>query len=224
VAGRDVLFLGMSQTDEAHALLVWAQDLRRRRLLHEFLPDYHRLQLERWIFDRFNGAAVEGTLVVDVGVASRRDWIGPGYRTFNVNGGEGTDYHADLMAIPFDADTVDAWIVSEVLEHCEDPKRAMGEIFRTLKPGGLVFATSPFFWPWHGTTDYPDLWRFTHEGWARLFAGFEGVAIVPTKWTDEGLALYSMLRRFEAWGFASNVRAATGYLCEGRKPGSGARL
>lgn len=45
----------------------------------------------------------------------------------------------------------DAVICTEVLEHLQDDKKALAEIYRVLKPGGIVLATVPnknypFFW------------------------------------------------------------------------------
>jgi ubiquinone/menaquinone biosynthesis C-methylase UbiE len=59
-----------------------------------------------------------------------------------------------------------------VLEHLEFPDVAVGEMFRVLRPGGLVFAATPFLQSYHG---YPDHFQnFTLHGHQRLFerAGF----------------------------------------------------
>jgi ubiquinone/menaquinone biosynthesis C-methylase UbiE len=51
--------------------------------------------------------------------------------------------YGDIHAIPFDAGTFDAAIVSHVLEHLPDPVAAMREVRRVLKPGGIVGVCSP---------------------------------------------------------------------------------
>jgi 2-polyprenyl-3-methyl-5-hydroxy-6-metoxy-1,4-benzoquinol methylase len=44
---------------------------------------------------------------------------------------------------PWNADTFDALILSEVLEHLSDPWATLRKLLPTLKSGGLVFASSP---------------------------------------------------------------------------------
>jgi SAM-dependent methyltransferase len=205
---RDVLLPGLTQTSRYAMLYDWYQ---RTPDLHAFVPDFHRLQLEYWIWThraRLGAADV----VIDVGVESPRRWIGVGYRTVGLD--DQADVSADLCALPFAPQTVDAAIVTEVLEHCLDPVAAVRELFRVIRPGGLALVTSPFLWPWHGRRHYGDYWRFTAEGWRVLFRDWASIRVLACRWTDEGAALYDLLRRFECFGFASLTRAATGYFCE----------
>jgi glycosyltransferase involved in cell wall biosynthesis/SAM-dependent methyltransferase len=55
----------------------------------------------------------------------------------------------DGITIPMDNHSVDCAIATEVLEHCPDIDRFLGETYRVLKPGGLFFFTIPFLWPMH---------------------------------------------------------------------------
>jgi len=206
---RDVLLYGLSQSEEQAYLLQWMQTTPG---LHEFVPDYHRLQLEHWIWSH---RAALGRDILDVGVYNPRRWLGDGYLTFGQNG---EDREGNLLALPFPKDSFDGVVLTEVLEHCTHPALAVSEVFRVLKPSGLLLVTSPFLWPDHRTADYPDYWRFTEQAWALLLAAFRDVTITPCAWTQEGLAAYDFLRRFECWGFHSQVKATTGYLCEARKP------
>jgi SAM-dependent methyltransferase len=71
-----------------------------------------------------------------------------------------------------------------VLEHLEFPGDAVAEMFRVLRPGGIVYAATPFLQPYHG---YPDHYQnFTLRGHTRLFerAGFTlldaGACVGPT--------------------------------------------
>jgi SAM-dependent methyltransferase len=208
---RDVLLYGLSQSVDAALLLRWSQQTPG---LHEFpAPDFHRLQLEHWIWS--NRAAL-GRDILDVGVYIPRRWLGDGYVTF---GEHGEDVRGDLLALPFPDDVFDGVLLTEVLEHCTDPRAAVDEVRRVLKPGGLLLVTSPYIWPEHGIEgEYRDYWRFTRHGWELLLQAFVDVTIVPCAWTDEGAAAYDFMRRFECFGFASQTQATTGYLCSARKP------
>jgi SAM-dependent methyltransferase len=213
---RDVLLYGLSQSEEMAYLLQWMQTTPG---LHDFVPDAHRLQLEHWIWSK---RAELGTRILDVGVYNPRRWLGDGYITF---GEHGEDTHGDLLRLPFANAAFDGVVLTEVLEHCTDPKWAIGEVHRVLKPGGLLLVTSPFIWSWHGVEgEYQDYWRFTHQGWKFLLAAFTDVSITPCAWTDEGAAAYDTMRRFECFGFANQVTATTGYLCSARRPGGNGPL
>jgi len=69
----------------------------------------------------------------------------------------------------------DAVFCTEVLEHVSNPFNAILEIERVLKPGGWIFATSPFGFRIHGPL--PDNWRISEHGWRELLKSFEDVEI-----------------------------------------------
>jgi len=45
--------------------------------------------------------------------------------------------------LPFQDDEFDFVNMSEVIEHVEDPKKVMSEVYRVLKPGGKVYVSVP---------------------------------------------------------------------------------
>lgn len=53
--------------------------------------------------------------------------------------------HGDACQIPFEADSFDVTLATDVLEHLKDDHRAARELFRILKPGGLAIITVPAF-------------------------------------------------------------------------------
>lgn len=66
-------------------------------------------------------------------------------------------------------------VCTEVLEHVLDPFAAVKNIQRMLRPGGYVFATTPFNFRIHGPL--PDCWRFTEHGLRALFKDFSIISL-----------------------------------------------
>jgi SAM-dependent methyltransferase len=84
------------------------------------------------------------------------------------------DSICDAHAIPLSNASVDAVVAQAVLEHVADPWLCVEEIHRVLKPGGYVYAETPFMQQVHGGRY--DFTRFTHVGYLRLFRRFEEIA------------------------------------------------
>ena len=83
----------------------------------------------------------------------------------------------DAHDIPFDDATFDGVVVQAVLEHVVDAHRCVQEIHRVLRPGGLVYAETPFIQQVHmGRYDFS---RFTHSGHRRLFRHFSEIRSGP---------------------------------------------
>ncbi len=60
-------------------------------------------------------------------------------------------HNCNIYALPYADNTFDAVILSEILEHIEDDVAGLKEIYRVLKPGGVVAITVP-------NADYPFWW------------------------------------------------------------------
>ncbi len=69
-----------------------------------------------------------------------------------------TTASGDATRLPFPDNTFDRIIASEVLEHVPDDHGALAELSRVLKPGGVLAATVPAFFPervcWALSADY----------------------------------------------------------------------
>lgn len=79
----------------------------------------------------------------------------------------------DAHDIPFADHAFDGVIIQAVLEHVCDPYRVVEEIHRVLKPGGLIYAETPFIQQVHARAW--DFTRFTELGHRRLFRRFDEI-------------------------------------------------
>lgn len=97
---------------------------------------------------------------LEVGAGSSR--LHPALVTLDLAPGPTVDICANAESLPFADGIFDVVVSQEVLEHVRDPFRAMREMRRVLKPGGLIYCQVPFVIGYHpGPTDF---WRFTREG------------------------------------------------------------
>ena len=92
--------------------------------------------------------------------------------------------------LPVPDASFDVVLCTQVLEHCDDPARAVAELRRVTAPGGRVLAST------HGVQVYHpsphDYWRWTHEGLRRLFeeaAAWASVRVEPAAGTASTLAM-----------------------------------
>jgi SAM-dependent methyltransferase len=101
---------------------------------------------------------------------------------------------ADVVGVveemPLESGRFDLVLCTQVLEHCDDPARAVSELRRVTAPGGRVLAST------HGVQVYHpsphDYWRWTHEGLAKLFrdnAEWASLRVEPAAGTASTLAM-----------------------------------
>ena len=109
-------------------------------------------------------------------------------------------------ALDFDDEWADVVLCLSVLEHVDDPAKAVQELFRVAKPGGVVFASTHGFFPWH---PYPqDHWRWTQTGLPLLFkrnGDFASIQIYATRGTLS--AIFFLLAHYTYGLTGSNVIA-----------------
>lgn len=82
----------------------------------------------------------------------------------------------DVQQLALGDDSIGAALLFDMIEHVREPWRAMAEIHRCLRPGGLVVATSALYFPVHAHPD--DYWRFTGSAFRVLFSAFEVIRVV----------------------------------------------
>ncbi|MCB9853489.1 MAG: class I SAM-dependent methyltransferase [Phycisphaerales bacterium] len=118
----------------------------------------------------------------------------------------------DVLNLDFDSDSFDVVISSECIEHTRFPQRAVRELIRVCKPGGLVAITSnnhTWYWlcalanrldwrPYKGIENWPT-WRDFHSWFTT-----ENVSIVDRRgfhlFPFQIRMLQPLLRRMDAYG------------------------
>ena len=143
----------------------------------------------------------------------------------DMRAGVGVDKIVNLQDIDLPSESVGTVLCIDTLEHVEDPRKALEEIHRILKPEGMAVISSVMNFRIH---DYPyDYWRFTPEAFKSLlkpfsssFVGFAGIEDFPH--TVLGLGFkgqapqlrdfrdnYNKWRRRQAWSLENVVTRVT---------------
>ena len=134
------------------------------------------------IGDHLHGRVLD----IGCGAKAKRFLLGPQVTEYIGLDHEGSLHgvgHADVIgtaySIPQPDATFDGILCTAVLEHLEEPKAALAEALRVLKPGGHAVYTVPLYWHLH--EEPRDFYRYTQHGLQYLFdaAGFEVVKLCP---------------------------------------------
>lgn len=130
------------------------------------------------------------SLVVDIGSGSKR--LRPNIVNVDIYPWPEVDVIADAHNLPFADGSVDGIIYSWVIEHLADPALVIKEAHRVLRPGGYIFLTTNFVFPYHSSPN--DYYRWSREGLRRLLKEFKEVelamAVGPTS---------ALLAVFQEW-------------------------
>ena len=107
------------------------------------------------------------------------------------------DVFGDLQSLPVRDGAVDTVLSVSVMNLVHEPARALAEMRRVLRPGGVAILEFVQMAPVYASS--PDLWRFTRLGVERLLheAGLEVVETIPIGRlpTEVGLATIGWLNR-----------------------------
>jgi SAM-dependent methyltransferase len=101
---------------------------------------------------------------------------------------------ADLAAADGIAnDTYDCCIVTQTLQYIYDVQTAVCELYRILRPGGVVLVTMPAVTRLDARAAYPDYWRFTPDCCMHIFTRAFGTQTVTVAGHGNVLASVSFL-------------------------------
>jgi SAM-dependent methyltransferase len=162
------------------------------------MPTYAvRGPLVRWLREQAREAhtAIGAYRVLDVGCGSKpyESLFAP-YATSYVGIDAVDNPRAELKGpvenLPVEDGSFDLVICNQVLEHCDDPARAVSELRRVTVPGGRVLVTTHGVMAYHPSpTDY---WRWTHAGLEKLFTdngNWSSVSVTPASGTTACLGM-----------------------------------
>ncbi|MFH1523285.1 MAG: methyltransferase domain-containing protein [Patescibacteria group bacterium] len=95
---------------------------------------------------------------------------------------QNVDIVADIARLPFIDNSIDAVINEFVLEHVKNPEVIVREIYRVLKPEGILYLAVPFVASFHSSPS--DYYRWTKLGMREMLKSFKeiecGVRCGPT--------------------------------------------
>ncbi|MCG8672384.1 MAG: class I SAM-dependent methyltransferase [Pseudomonadales bacterium] len=162
----------------------------------------------------------ENARVLDIGcndqwpkkkIPTSCDYIGLDYTT-TADGwyGNQPSVYGDAHQLPLESNSFDYVFLFDVLEHLENPRQVIAEIFRVLKPNGCLLLEIPYIYPIH---DAPrDFSRLTEHGLNNLIqentnqpatikaigSPIQSAALIAN--ISYGLTCVNMLKRFKPLG------------------------
>ncbi|MFY9074517.1 methyltransferase type 11 [Malaciobacter mytili] len=78
---------------------------------------------------------------------------------------------ADIKELPFENNSFDTVILTQVLEHIDNPFKALEEIKRVLKKDGILILSVPFIYQAHATPY--DFYRFSEYGLKEICKNYD---------------------------------------------------
>ena len=113
---------------------------------------------------------LEGRLASYIAVDLRRTYL--------------TNVIGSAEQLPFASESFDLVICTQVLQYIPEPRRAINEMARVLRPGGYLFLSVPSACPADATEE---CWRFLPGGLRHLLSPFTHVEILPEGGSIAGL-------------------------------------
>jgi len=126
--------------------------------------------------------------VLDLGSAKSpySKWF-PNRISVDIDERSGADIIADAQNVPLSSESQNFILCTEMLEHVKNPEKVVQEIYRLLKPGGVIVLTTRFVYGLHETPN--DYFRYTKYGLKFLFKEFDIIDIKEDSVNFETIAV-----------------------------------
>lgn len=155
-------------------------------LINAISPVY----VDRKVGDFVDSYSGEGRIVLNIGSGNSK--ISDNVINIDIFEYENVDVVCDIANLPFKDSSVDIILNIAVLEHVPNPQRVINEIYRVLKPEGIIYTAFPFMQGFHASPY--DFTRVTEEGIKTLHSGFDMIEVRPFGGPTSG-----MLWVFQEW-------------------------
>jgi SAM-dependent methyltransferase len=97
------------------------------------------------------------------------------YVACDLRAGPSVDRIENLHYLTLPDESMGTALLFDTIEHVREPWQAIGEIYRCLRPGGIVVMTSVMYFPIHAHPN--DYWRFTGSGFSSLLQAFKVICV-----------------------------------------------
>lgn len=179
------------------------------------IHDFNQRSRDRWVQAKTK-TVPPGSRVLDVGAGTcpyKKLFAHCEYKTHDFKKYEGEklggttkygkiDYEADITNIPVPDSSFDVILCTEVLEHVQEPIKAIQEMSRILKPGGRLFLTAPLGSGLH-QLPYHFYGGFTPE-WYKYFLPKFGLQVIEITPNGGFFKLLAQECARVAWTFGSH--------------------
>ena len=111
--------------------------------------------------------------------------------------------NADIKDLPFESNSIDTIILTQVLEHIDNPYETLSEISRVLKKDATLILSAPFIYQAHATPY--DYFRFSEYGLKKLLKAYHYEILEFHYQGYFGTAIMSITNGF-IWTLASRYK------------------
>ncbi|MFH1309454.1 MAG: class I SAM-dependent methyltransferase [Candidatus Omnitrophota bacterium] len=171
IAGKLFFFEGYSEKNVEDGVDSFKHFLKKYKKLYRIL----KVMISPVCFDnslgRFINKEIGNQEGCFINLGSGNERIHEKVVNFDIFGYDEVDIICDICSLPIEDNSVDVVFNLSVLEHVPFPQKVVSEIWRVLKPGGLVFSDVPFVMGFHASPyDYS---RWTAVGIKKLYAKYD---------------------------------------------------